>query len=99
MGSGEGDREKARYRQMNLREAVRIGISIPEFCRQRRLKESRFYWWQRKPKAGREERGLQQRNPAGNRGSPALVSDEAGATNAGISWCWGMGVGCASGGA
>jgi hypothetical protein len=31
-------------------------MSIREFCRQRRVKESQFYWWQRKLKAGRQER-------------------------------------------
>jgi hypothetical protein len=31
-------------------------MSIREFCRQRRLKESQFYWWQRKLKASRQER-------------------------------------------
>jgi len=84
MGSGKGDAEKARYWRQTIREAVRSGTSIREFCRQRRLKESQFYWWQRKLKAGRVERGLPPRNPGGNRASFALVSDEAGATEAGI---------------
>jgi hypothetical protein len=52
MSSGKGDREKARYWQRTIGEAVRSRMSIREFCRQRRLKESRFYWWQRKLKAG-----------------------------------------------
>ncbi|MGO8789484.1 MAG: IS66 family insertion sequence element accessory protein TnpA [Terriglobia bacterium] len=69
MGSGKRDREKARYWQKAIREVVRSRTSIREFCRQCGLKESRFYWWQRKLKVGREERGLQQPNPAGNRGA------------------------------
>ncbi len=84
MGSWKRDAEKARYWQRTIGEAVRSGMSIREFCRRRRLKESQFYWWQRKLKAGREERGLRQRNLGGNRASFALVSDEAGATDAGI---------------
>ncbi len=91
MSSGKGDAEKTRYWQRTIWEAVRSGTSIREFCRQRRLKESQFYWWQRKLKAGREERGLQQRNPGGNRASFALGSDEAGATDAGIELVLGEG--------
>jgi hypothetical protein len=59
-------------------------MSIREFCRQRRLKESRFYWWQRRLKAGREERGFRQRSVGSHQASFALVSDEAGAMDAGI---------------
>ncbi len=83
MSSGEQDLEKARYWQRMIREAARSGMSIREFCRQRRLKESRFYWWQRKLKAGRQAR---MRKPGNNRGAAsfALVSDEAGMTDAGI---------------
>jgi hypothetical protein len=33
-------------------------MSIREFCRQRRLRESQFYWWQRKLKVGRQERRI-----------------------------------------
>jgi transposase-like protein len=55
MGSQKRDVEKERYWQKIIREAVRSGMSIREFCRQRRLKESQFYWWQRRLKAGRGE--------------------------------------------
>ncbi len=84
MGSQKRDVEKARYWQKIIREAVRSGMSIREFCRQRRLKESQFYWWQRRLKAGRRE-GTQ-RGPVvhGDAASFALVSDEAGTTDAGI---------------
>jgi hypothetical protein len=83
MSSGKGDAEKARYWQRTIREAVRSGTSIREFCRQRRLKESQFYWWQHKLKPGRQER---MRRPGGNRAeaSFALVSDEPEGTDAGI---------------
>ena len=56
MSSGKGDAEKERYWQRVIGEAARSGISIREFCRQRRLRETQFYWWQHKPKPGREER-------------------------------------------
>jgi hypothetical protein len=41
--SGKGDAEKARYWQRTISEAARSGISIRQFCRQRRLRESQFY--------------------------------------------------------
>jgi len=91
MSSSKGDAEKARYWQRTISEAVRSGMSIRAFCRQRRLKESQFYWWQRKLRPGREA-GTSPR-PSGN-GSPpsfALVSDEAGATDAGIELVLGEG--------
>lgn len=84
MSSRKGDAEKARYWQRTIREAVRSGMSIREFCRQRRLKESQFYWWQQKLKAGREERTLRRPGTRGGTASFALVSDETGATDAGI---------------
>lgn len=80
----EGDAEKARYWQKTIGEAVRSSMSIREFCRQRRLKESQFYWWQHKLRAGRQERRRRSPSVRGNQASFALVSDEAGATDAGI---------------
>jgi hypothetical protein len=71
------DVEKARYWQRTIGEAARSGISIREFCRQRRLKESH------KLKGDRQERT---RKLGGHRGAAsfALVSEEPGATDAGI---------------
>jgi len=37
------DVEKQRYWQRTIGDAARSGMSIREFCRQRRLKESQFY--------------------------------------------------------
>ncbi len=37
------DVEKAKRWQRTIREAARSGLSIREFCRQRRLKVSQFY--------------------------------------------------------
>jgi hypothetical protein len=84
MRSGKGDAEKARYWQRTISEAARSGMSIRGFCRQRRLRESQFYWWQHKLRASRQA-GTTPR-PSGQRRSAsfALVSDEAGATDAGI---------------
>ena len=83
MSSGKRDVEKARYWQRTIREAARSGMSIREFCRQHRLKESQFYWWQHKLKTGRQER---MSRPGGNRAeaSFALVSNEPEGTDAGI---------------
>jgi hypothetical protein len=64
MNARNHDVEKQRYWQKTIRDAARSGMSIREFCRQRRLKDSQFYWWQRKLKAGRQERnrpGVQDR--------------------------------------
>lgn len=42
--SKKQDVEKARFWQRRIREAARSGLSTREFCRQRRLHESQFYW-------------------------------------------------------
>ncbi|MGQ9668540.1 MAG: IS66 family insertion sequence element accessory protein TnpA [Anaerolineae bacterium] len=83
-GSGKGDAEKARYWQRTISEAARSGMSIREFCRRRRLRESQFYWWQRKLKAGRNTRTVRRSGVNGNAASFALVSEEAGAIDASI---------------
>jgi len=76
--------EKGRFWRRSIRDAARSGMSIREFCRQHRLKESQFYWWQRKLKAGRQERTLRRPGIDRKATSFALVSDEPGATDAGI---------------
>jgi len=74
------DVEKARFWRKAVHEAARSGLSIREFCRQRKLHESQFYWWQRhlatKP-------ALPASKAAGT-ASFALVGGEAGAAEAGI---------------
>jgi hypothetical protein len=84
MGSQNRDVEKERYWQKIIREAARSRMSIREFCRQRRLNESQFYWWQRRLKAGRGEGTRRRPAVQGGAASFALVSDGAGATDAGI---------------
>jgi hypothetical protein len=64
MNGRNHDVEKQRYWQKTIGDAARSWMSIREFCRQRRLKDSQFYWWQRKLKASRQERskaGIQDR--------------------------------------
>jgi hypothetical protein len=82
--SRKGDAEKARFWQRTISEAARSGTSIRQFCRQRRLKESQFYWWQHKLRAGRQGGTMPRPGGNGRPASFALVSDEAGATDAGI---------------
>ncbi len=81
MGS-KPDVEKARFWQKTMREAARSGISTREFCRQRKLQESQFYWWQRRLSVARK--APKKRKPTAPPASFALVRDEAGGTDAGI---------------
>jgi transposase len=76
MNGKNHDIEKHRYWQRTIGDAARSGMSIREFCRQRRLKESQFYWWQRKLKNSRQER-RSKANVQGRTASFALVSEEA----------------------
>ena len=75
------DVEKARFWRKTIREAARSGLSTREFCRQRRLHESQFYWWQRRLGARPAARN---RKPAAASASFALVSEETGTADAGI---------------
>jgi hypothetical protein len=85
MDIGKRDAKKARYWQRTLGEATRSGMSVREFCRRRRLKEGQFYWWQRRLRLGRPETTSGSRSGVnGGAASFALVSEGAGATDAGI---------------
>ena len=84
MSSGKGDAEKTRYWQRTISEAARSRMSIGAFCRQRRLRESQFYWWQHKLRASRQAGTTPRPGGKGRPASFALVSDEAGATDAGM---------------
>ena len=80
--SQKHDVEKARYWQAVIRDAARSGMSTRAFCRQRKLHESQFYWWQRRLAA---ERPVAQRpKQTGEAACFALVSDQPGAADAGI---------------
>jgi len=85
------DVEKRRFWQRAIGEAARSEMSIREFCRQHRLQESQFYWWQRKLKAGWQKRTMRRPGANGRAASFALVSDEPGATEAGIELVLGNG--------
>ncbi len=75
------DVEKARFWRKAVRDAARSGLSTREFCRQRKLHESQFYWWQRRL----AERPMPpRRKQAAESTSFALVSAEPGAADAGI---------------
>lgn len=76
------DVEKARFCQRTMREAARSGLSTREFCRQRKLQESQFYWWQRRLSVARK--GPKKRKPTAQPTSFALVSDGVGGADAGI---------------
>jgi hypothetical protein len=84
MSSKTPDREKERYWEKTFREATRSGVSIREFCRQRRLNVSQFYWWQRRLKQTREQRANGKPGAGNGPASFALVSEEASTTDAGI---------------
>jgi len=91
MSNRKGDAEKARYWHRVIREAARSGLSIRGFCRQHRLKESQFYWWQHKLKAGRQERSIRGQGINREAASFALVSNEPEGTDAGIELVLGNG--------
>jgi transposase len=82
MNGKNRDVEKQRYWQRTIGDAARSGMSIREFCRQRRLRESQFYWWQRKLKARRQERN----KPISSGGAArfALVSEDGANMPAGL---------------
>ena len=76
------DVEKARFWRKAVHDAARSGLSIREFCRQRKLHESQFYWWQRRLAA--KLAAPQSRKQPVNAASFALVSEQAGSADAGI---------------
>jgi hypothetical protein len=84
MEAKQQDMEKKRFWQQTMREAIRSKLSIRQFCRQRRLKESQFYWWQRRLNGNRRPRGQQHRPSTNGNASFALVSNDPGAGDAGI---------------
>ena len=81
--SKKHDMEKARHWQAVIRDAARSGMSTRAFCRLGKLKESQFYWWQRRLKEKRPPASTP-RGPANGAASFALVSDEPGTAEAGI---------------
>ena len=84
MSGKKRDVEKERQWKKTIREAARSGLSTREFCRRRQLKESQFYWWQRRLKATRQPTTKRKPSVNSEPTSFALVSDEPGAIDAGI---------------
>jgi len=80
--SQKQDVEKARFWEKVIHEAAQSGLSTREFCRQRGLPESQFYWWQRRLAAARPSAQLR-KQPVGA-ARFALVSEEAETCGAGI---------------
>jgi hypothetical protein len=74
--------EKDQQWKNTIREAERSGMSIIEFCRQRRLNEKQFYWWRRRLTGSLQAKG-KIRNAAAQ-ASFTLVSHEHAALDAGI---------------
>ena len=84
MSGKRRDTEKARQWQKTIREAARSGLSVREFCRQRKLKVGQFYWWQHRLKVTQPARARRKPGAGGDAASFALVSDEPGAIDAGL---------------
>jgi hypothetical protein len=82
MKRNKQDVEKERRWKAIIHQAARSGLSTREFCRQRKLHESQFYWWQRRLTAARPAPNRAKATPAA--ASFALVSEEPGMTDAGI---------------
>jgi hypothetical protein len=89
------DMEKERYWQKVIGEAARSGKSIREFCRRRRLRESQFYWWQRRLGECQQKRKLspksRDKDTSEAQATFALISDESGSVDAGIELVLGNG--------
>jgi len=86
MSGRQRDVKKERYWAKVIGEAARSGQSIRAFCREKSIKESQFYWWQRKLRERSEEPGRGEEADR-NRDTVtrfALVSEDGGQMEAGI---------------
>jgi hypothetical protein len=84
MKSKKTDVEKKHYWQGMIREATRSKLSIREFCRRNHVRESQYFWWQRKLNGNRRPKGSQKSGNKAHSASFALVSNEPEVTDAGI---------------
>ena len=78
------DEAKARVWQRAVREAARSGLSIREFCQQRKLNVGQFYWWRSRLKETWRGRTMRKAGARHRAACFALVSSEPGAADAGI---------------
>ena len=86
MSGRQRDVKKERYWTKVIGEAARSGQSIRAFCRENSIKESQFYWWQRKLRE-RSEEPRRDEEAGRNRAavaSFALVSEDGEQMEAGI---------------
>jgi len=74
--------EKARYWKKVIQQAARSGVSIREFCQQRQLTVSQFYWWQRRLQQAPPR--PKKRGSGGTSASFVLVSEPGEGSEAGI---------------
>jgi hypothetical protein len=86
MAREQRDVGKEQYWVKVVWEATRSGSSIREYCAQHKIKESQFYWWQRKLRDQRADRTRRRKSGKGREAAAtfALVSDEPGHLEAGI---------------
>ena len=83
MRGGQRDVDKERQWRHAIHEAARSGLSIREFCRRRHVRESQFYWWQRRLKENHRPRRMP-RDADSKKATFALVSNDSSAADAGI---------------
>jgi hypothetical protein len=69
MEAKQQDLKKRQFWQRTIHEAVRSKLSIREFCRQHRLQEGQFYWWQRRLNGQRRTQGLRRHKTNGTTAS------------------------------
>ena len=73
------DVEKEKYWRGVIREGARSGLSIREFCRRKKIKESQFYAWRRELKYRDEQNRKPKRgsgkSPSERGATFALVTD------------------------
>lgn len=66
------DRQREAQWRRTIREQARSGLSIREFCRKGRLRETAFYFWRRELQRRQAEQ--EQRQPTHSPAAPAFVA-------------------------
>ena len=84
MGGRREDAGKREQWRKLIAEAARSGISVREFCRQRRVTEPQFYAWRARLNGKAHGAARRRALSAGKAATFALVSDAPGALDAGI---------------
>ena len=82
--TGRDVRKEQHWRKV-IRQAAKSGLSIRRFCREHKIRESQFHWWQRKLKERRQERSLRRRGgESDSQATFALVSEDGDGLAAGL---------------